>query len=62
MAKEKDKSAWAIGGGTLIGLGVGLCVLKVSALAFVGALLSGLGLGLIIAAVLSRDNGTDRGE
>lgn len=60
MTKEKDRSGWAIGGGILIGLGVGLFVLKMSALAFVGALLSGLGLGLIIAAVLSHGSGADR--
>ena len=54
MDKTKDISSWAIGGGILIGLGVGLVVLKTSALAFVGSLIGGLGLGLVIAAIISR--------
>jgi len=48
-----DKSNWAIGGGTLLGLGVGMIFLQHSVLAFVGSLISGIGIGLIIAAVLS---------
>ena len=49
----KDKSNWAIGGGTLLGLGVGMIFLQHSVLAFVGALISGIGIGLIIAALIS---------
>ncbi len=55
MANEmntKDKSNWAIGGGTLLGLGVGMIFVQHSALAFVGSLISGIGIGLIIAAIL----------
>jgi len=48
-----DKSTWAVGGGLILGLGVGLFFLPHSALAFVGSLLGGLGLGLIIAAVIA---------
>ncbi len=48
-----DKTSWAIGGGVLLGLGVGMFFLRESGLAFVGSLLGGLGLGLIIAAILS---------
>ncbi len=48
-----DKSNWAIGGGTLLGLGVGMVFVQHSALAFVGSLISGIGIGLIIAAILS---------
>ncbi len=48
----KDKSNWAIGGGTLLGLGVGMIFVQHSALAFVGSLISGIGIGLIIAAIL----------
>jgi hypothetical protein len=54
VSQIKDKSSWAIGGGVLTGLGVGLFFLKASALAFVGSLIAGLGIGLIIAAILSR--------
>ena len=55
--KEKnateDRSTWAIGGGLLIGLGIGLFYLPRSALAFVGCLLAGLGAGLILTSVIS---------
>lgn len=50
----QDKSNWAIGGGVLAGLGVGLFFLQQSPLAFVGSLLAGLGVGLVITAVISR--------
>lgn len=50
----EDKSTWATGGGTLLGLGVGLFFLQESALAFVGSLLAGIGLGLIITSIVSR--------
>ncbi len=53
---SKNKSSWAIGGGTLLGLGAGLVILPYSALGFVGALIAGLGLGLIITAILSTRN------
>lgn len=49
----KDKSTWAVGGGAMLGLGVGLFFLQQSALAFVGSLLGGLGVGLIITAILA---------
>lgn len=51
--KSRDKASWAIGGCTLIGLGVGLIFLKTSVLWFVASLLIGIGLGLLIVAVLS---------
>jgi hypothetical protein len=51
-SQVRDKGNWAIGGGLLTGLGVGLFFLQTSALAFVGSLIAGLGVGLVIAAVL----------
>ncbi len=48
-----DRSTWAIGGGLLLGLGIGLFFLPQSALAFVGSLIGGLGLGLLVTAVIS---------
>jgi hypothetical protein len=45
--------AWAVGGGTMLGLGVGFFFLQRSGLAFVGCLLGGIGVGLIITAVLA---------
>ena len=50
----KENSAWAVGGGLLLGLGVGFFFLPGSPLAFVGSLLAGLGLGLVIAALISK--------
>jgi len=51
--KNEEKSNWAIGGTTMIGLGVGLIYLQTSVLIFVGSIISGVGLGLIITPVLS---------
>ena len=55
MNKNGDMRAWAAGGTTLIGLGVGLVFLKTSALLFVACILIGLGVGLVIAPVISRN-------
>jgi hypothetical protein len=54
--KSKDKSTWAIGGGVLLGLGVGLFFLQESALYFIGCLIGGLGLGLMVTAFLAYRN------
>ncbi len=51
--RVRDKANWAIGGGVLLGLGVGLVLLHYSPLAFVGSLIAGIGIGLIITAILS---------
>ncbi|WP_339713345.1 hypothetical protein [uncultured Sneathiella sp.] len=45
----QGKSTWAIGGGVLLGLGVGMFFLEASALAFVGCIMGGL--GLMVAAL-----------
>jgi len=55
MAKEikgLDRGAWAIGGTTMIGLGVGFIFLTTNIFLFIACLLSGIGLGLVIAAFL----------
>jgi hypothetical protein len=51
--KKDDKSTWAIGGGVLVGIGVGLFFLQTSALAFLGSILAGLGLSLVVTAIIS---------
>ena len=57
MANSKeDKSTWAIGGTTMIGLGVGLIFLKTSVLIFVASLIIGIGAGLVIVPIISRGN------
>jgi len=50
--KRFDRGAWAVGGATLVGLGVGLLFITTSVLAFVASLLIGIGAGLLIAALL----------
>ena len=55
--RMSDKSAWAVGGGLLIGLGVGFFFLPESPLTFVGSMLAGLGVGLLIASFLSKEKG-----
>ena len=57
--KKDDKSTWAIGGGTLIGIGAGFFFLQESPLAFVGSILLGLGLGLVITSIISSKKGQE---
>jgi len=47
-----DRRAWAIGGTTMIGLGIGFIFIRSNIFAFLASLLSGVGLGLVIAALL----------
>ena len=54
--KKDDKSAWVIGGTTLIGIGVGFIFLKTSALLFVASILIGIGFGLVITSLISSKN------
>ncbi|MFC2084093.1 hypothetical protein ACFLS9_03470 [Bacteroidota bacterium] len=51
--KRDDKSSWAIGGTTLMGVGIGLIFLKTSPLIFVACILIGIGLGLVITPIIS---------
>ena len=55
--KIDDKSSWAIGGTTIIGIGVGFIFLHTSALLFVASMMIGLGLGLVIAPIISSRKG-----
>ena len=52
--KHDDKSSWAIGGTTMIGIGVGLMYLRTDVMIFVGCILIGVGAGLVLAPFLSR--------
>ena len=54
MDNKSDKGSWAIGGSTLMGVGVGLIFLKTSVLFFVASILIGIGSGLLIASFTSR--------
>jgi hypothetical protein len=57
MNKKTDKSAWIIGGTTLIGIGIGFFFLTQSALFFVASILIGIGVGLVITSLVSREKG-----
>lgn len=50
--KRVDRGAWAVGGTTLMGLGVGFIFIQTSALYFVASLLVGIGLGILVASLL----------
>ena len=52
--KKEDKSSWAIGGTTIIGIGVGFIFLQDSPLLFVASIMIGLGLGLVIVPLISK--------
>jgi hypothetical protein len=50
--KGFDRGSWAVGGGTMIGLGVGFFFLTTNVFAFIASLLIGIGAGLLVAALL----------
>ena len=52
--KKEDRSTWAIGGGVLIGVGVGIFFIRTYPLGIVAFTLMGIGLGLIITSIISR--------
>jgi len=52
--KKEDRSTWAIGGGVLIGVGVGIFYIRTYPLGIVAFTLMGIGLGLIITSIISR--------
>ena len=49
-----EGGSWAIGGTTLMGIGVGFVFLQHSPLLFVASVMIGIGTGLLIAAAMSR--------
>ncbi|WP_165869290.1 hypothetical protein [Maribacter algicola] len=53
MKNKNDKSTWAIGGMTMVGVGVGIAFLQSSPLIMIACILSGIGLGLVITAIIS---------
>lgn len=53
--KKEDKSTWAIGGMTLIGVGVGLIFVQTAPLLMAASVVIGVGLGLVITSFLDRN-------
>ncbi|NNK87832.1 MAG: hypothetical protein HKO90_06085 [Flavobacteriaceae bacterium] len=54
MNKPVDRSYWAVGGSTMIGVGVGLMYLRTDVMVFVGCILIGVGAGLILEQALHK--------
>lgn len=52
--KREDRSVWAIGGTTIIGVGVGFIFIQSSPMLFIASVLIGVGLGLVIVPMISR--------
>jgi F0F1-type ATP synthase assembly protein I len=48
-----ESGSWAVGGMTLVGIGVGFVFLQSSPLLFVASVLVGIGTGLVMAARMS---------
>lgn len=44
----------AVGGGTMVGLGIGFFYLTTSIFIFVGCIMAGIGLGLLVGAFLPK--------
>ena len=53
--KKDDKSSWAIGGMTLVGVGVGLIFVQTAPLITAASILIGIGIGLLITSFMSRN-------
>lgn len=48
-----ESGSWAVGGMTLVGVGIGLALVQVSPLLFVASVMVGIGTGLVMAARMS---------
>jgi hypothetical protein len=57
--KKDDKSTWAIGGGVVGGLGLGLLFQYYNPMAVPGFLMLGLGFGLMMTSLISRERRID---
>ncbi|MGB5498221.1 MAG: hypothetical protein WBM77_04785 [Maribacter sp.] len=53
--KKDDKSSWAIGGMTLVGVGVGLIFVQTAPLITAASILIGIGIGLLITSLISKN-------
>jgi len=49
-----ERSSWAVGGGTMLGIGVGFFFFPQSIFSFVGSIIAGLGVGLLIASFITK--------
>ena len=47
-----ERSAWAVGGGLMLGVGVGFFFFPQSIFSFVGSIIAGIGIGLLFASII----------
>ena len=52
--KKDDKSSWAVGGCTMIGIGVGFIFLTIHVFYFIASIMIGIGMDLLIASLISK--------
>lgn len=50
----EDKSTWAIGGMTMVGVGVGLVFVQTAPIMMAACVIIGVGVGLVITSIISR--------
>ncbi|MFH1409887.1 MAG: hypothetical protein ABIH34_08315 [Nanoarchaeota archaeon] len=50
-----ERASWAVGGGTMIGIGLGFFLFHISVFWFVGSILGGIGFGLLIGAIIAKN-------
>ncbi|MFP2994430.1 hypothetical protein ABN763_00900 [Spongiivirga sp. MCCC 1A20706] len=55
-SRKDDRSMWAIGGSTIIGVGIGLIFVHSSPILMTASILIGVGFGLIITSCISIKN------
>ncbi len=55
--KKEDRSVWAIGGMTMVGVGTGLIFVKTSPILLASSIIIGIGLGLVLTAFISTKKG-----
>lgn len=52
-SKKEDRSTWAIGGMTMVGVGVGLIFVRSSPILLVASIIIGIGIGVVITSLIS---------
>ncbi|NER15732.1 hypothetical protein [Spongiivirga citrea] len=50
---ENEKGTWAIGGATMIGVGVGLIFVKTAPILMAASIIIGVGVGLVLSSFIS---------
>ena len=51
--KQNERGSWAIGGCTMIGIGIGFIFLTVNVFYFIASIMAGIGFGLLTASLIT---------